>query len=73
MWTNERVYITYPQFPKDVKTGELVLIDDGKIHLKVLSTNSKDEVKCLIISGGALSSKKGVNLPKYKNFYPALL
>ncbi len=70
--TNERVYITYPQFPKDVKSGELVLIDDGKIHLKVLSTNSKDEVKCLIISGGALSSKKGVNLPNTKISLPCL-
>jgi pyruvate kinase len=70
--TNERVYITYPQFPKDVKAGELVLIDDGKIHLKVLSTNSKDEVKCLIISGGALSSKKGVNLPNTKISLPCL-
>jgi pyruvate kinase len=70
--TNERVYITYPQFPKDVKAGELVLIDDGKIHLKVLSTNGKDEVKCLIISGGALSSKKGVNLPNTKISLPCL-
>ena len=70
--TNERVYITYPQFPKDVKAGELVLIDDGKIHLKVVSTNSKDEVRCLIISGGALSSKKGVNLPNTKISLPCL-
>ena len=34
---DHRIYITYPQFPKDVNVGELVLIDDGKLHLKVVS------------------------------------
>ncbi len=67
-----RVYITYPNFPQDVKNGELVLIDDGKIHLKVNETNGKDEVKCTIINGGPLSSKKGVNLPNTKISLPCL-
>ncbi|HEY1039880.1 MAG TPA: pyruvate kinase, partial [Bacteroidia bacterium] len=67
-----RIFITYPEFPKDVKVGELVLIDDGKIHLKVVSTNQKDEVKAIIISGGTLSSKKGVNLPNTKISLPCL-
>ncbi|MBK6521813.1 MAG: pyruvate kinase [Sphingobacteriaceae bacterium] len=67
-----RVYITYPNFPKDVQVGELVLIDDGKIHLKVVSTNGKDEVRCTVISGGPLSSKKGVNLPNTKISLPCL-
>jgi pyruvate kinase len=70
--TNQSVYITYPQFPKDVKADELVLIDDGKIHLKVISTNGNDAVKCVIISGGTLSSKKGVNLPNTKISLPCL-
>src|SRR5437868_6697033 len=34
-----KIYITYPQFPQDVKAGETVLIDDGKLHLKVVETN----------------------------------
>lgn len=68
----ERVYITYPQFPQDVKVGETVLIDDGKIHLKVMETNGKDNVRCLIIAGGPLSSKKGVNLPNTKISLPCL-
>ncbi len=67
-----RVYITYPQFPQDVKVGETVLIDDGKLHLKVLSTNNKDEVLCEILIGGVLSSKKGVNLPNTKISLPCL-
>ena len=67
-----QVYITYPQFPQDVKVGETVLIDDGKIHLKVLDTNGKDNVRCLITVGGNLSSKKGVNLPNTKISLPCL-
>lgn len=70
--TKERLYITYAQFPQDVKTGELVLIDDGKIHLQVMQTNGKDEVLCKVISGGRLSSKKGVNLPNTKISLPCL-
>jgi pyruvate kinase len=70
--TKEIIYITYQQFPQDVKPGELVLIDDGKIHLKVISTNGRDEVRCSVISGGNVSSKKGVNLPNTKISLPCL-
>ncbi|MBA2610390.1 MAG: pyruvate kinase [Bacteroidetes bacterium] len=66
------IYITYPQFPQDVKVGETVLIDDGKIHLKVIDTNGKDLVRCEILVGGILSSKKGVNLPNTKISLPCL-
>jgi len=67
-----RIYITYPQFPQDVKIGETVLIDDGKLHLNVIDTNNKDEVRCMITVGGILSSKKGVNLPNTKISLPCL-
>ena len=67
-----KIYITYPQFPQDVKVGETVLIDDGKIHLRVNDTNGKDEVRCSILVGGDLSSKKGVNLPNTKISLPCL-
>ncbi|MGQ0827679.1 MAG: pyruvate kinase [Bacteroidota bacterium] len=70
--TATRVYITYPQFPKDVKVGESILIDDGKLLLKVLETNGKDEVKAVVSHGGILSSKKGVNLPNTKISLPCL-
>jgi pyruvate kinase len=70
--TADRIFITYPQFPQDVAAGELVLIDDGKITLKVIETNRKDEVRCIIIAGGTLSSKKGVNLPNTKISLPCL-
>jgi len=70
--TAEKIFITYPQFPQDVAAGELVLIDDGKITLKVIETNRKDEVRATIIAGGILSSKKGVNLPNTKISLPCL-
>ena len=70
--TAEKIFITYPQFPQDVTVGELVLIDDGTITLKVIETNQKDEVLALIIAGGVLSSKKGVNLPNTKISLPCL-
>ena len=51
------------RIPKDVKVGEKVLLDDGKIHLEVIETNLKDTVKTKVIAGGLLFSKKGLNLP----------
>jgi pyruvate kinase len=68
----DRVYITYPQFPQDVKVGETVLLDDGRLQLKVTDTNKKDEVRCTVVIGGDLSSKKGVNLPNTKISLPSL-
>lgn len=68
----ERVYITYPQFPKDVRPGEIILLDDGKLMMRVISSNGKDEVKSHVVQGGILSSKKGVNLPNTKISLPCL-
>ncbi len=70
--TAKQVYITYQEFPRDVAIGDMVLIDDGKIELKVTETNRKDTVKAVIINGGTLSSKKGVNLPNTKISLPCL-
>ena len=67
-----KIYINYPQFPKDVKKGEKVLLDDGKIQLEVIETDGVENVKCKVISGGVLSSKKGVNLPNTKISLPSL-
>ncbi|MGO4707582.1 pyruvate kinase [Chryseobacterium sp. 2TAF14] len=67
-----KVYMTYQQFPQDVKVGERILIDDGKLVLEVLETNNVDTVKAKTIQGGPLSSKKGVNLPNTNVSLPAL-
>lgn len=70
--TKEKISINYKDLPKDVKAGERILLDDGKLVLEVISTNSIDEVLCRIIHGGILSSKKGVNLPNSKLSLPSL-
>ena len=68
----EKVFMTYKQFAKDVKVGENILIDDGKLILEVLSTDQNKEVTAKVIQGGELKSKKGVNLPKTNVSLPAL-
>jgi len=68
----ERVYMNYNGFPKDVKVGEQVLLDDGKLIFEVMETNKKDTVKTKVIQGGPLRSKKGVNLPNTGLSLPAL-
>ncbi len=70
--TKERVYMNYKQFPKDVKAGERILLDDGKLMFEVLKTDGKTEVEAKVIQGGPLRSKKGVNLPNTNISLPAL-
>ena len=69
---SERVYMNYEAFPQDVKAGERILLDDGKLMFEVVETNQKDEVKTKVIQGGPLKSKKGVNLPNTNISLPAL-
>jgi len=64
--------MNYDTFPKDVNVGEMILLDDGKLHFQVISTNKKDEVKAKVLQGGPLRSKKGVNLPNTKISLPAM-
>ena len=64
--------LSYKYFAKDVKKGDKVLVDDGKLIFEVISTNKKDEVKLRNLQGGKLSSKKGVNLPNTKISTPSL-
>jgi pyruvate kinase len=72
MGTSKKVYINYSEFPKDVKVGERILVDDGKLAMEIISTNKKDEAVAKIINSGTLSSKKGVNLPNTKVSLPSL-
>lgn len=70
--TAEKVYMNYKEFPNDVNPGERILLDDGKLIFEVLETNKTDEVKAVVVQGGPLKSKKGVNLPNTKVSLPAL-
>ena len=66
------VSINYLDFPKDVAVDEKILINDGKLIFKVLKTNKKDLVHAKVLQGGALESRKGVNLPNTNISLPAL-
>lgn len=64
--------IQYKTFAEDVNTGDLILADDGKVTMKVLATNKKDQVELEIIYGDYIGSRKGVNLPFTKISMPSL-
>ena len=68
----KRISINYENFPKDIKEGDRILIDDGKLEMQVVTTNRKDTVKVRVIYDGNLSSNKGVNLPNTKISLPSL-
>ena len=70
--TTSRVYMNYKEFPKDVNPGERILLDDGKLIFEVIKTDKNTEVEALVVQGGPLKSKKGVNLPNTKVSLPAL-
>ena len=64
--------ISYLNLPKDVKPGERILLDDGKIILEVTDTNKSTQVTTKVIAGGVLYSRKGVNLPNTVISTPSL-
>ena len=77
--TNEEVIgnpdiicVTYDYLAQDLKPGEMILIDDGKIELRVLKAISDKMIECEVVSGGILSSKKGFNLPNTHISIPSL-
>jgi pyruvate kinase len=68
----ERIYVSYPNLHTDVKIGNKIMIDDGKLEVKVISIESNHDVKVEVTMGGIISSKKGINLPDTKISLPAL-
>jgi pyruvate kinase len=70
--TSDRISVRFPTLPSDIQPGEMILLDDGKLELQAVESNGIDEIKCKVISGGWLSSKKGFNLPQTKVSVPAL-
>ncbi len=67
----ERITVNYEHLPEDVHPGDLVLLDDGHIELKVTAVNSP-EVKTEVVVGGRLGEHKGVNLPGVELSAPPL-
>ncbi len=68
----ERIYVSYPNLAGDVKIGNVIMIDDGKLEVVVVDITKDGNVKVEVTLGGILSSKKGINLPDTKISLPAL-
>jgi pyruvate kinase len=62
---------TYTPLPKDVKIGDRILLDDGLLELRVVSTSETD-IQCVVVYGGELGEHKGINLPGVAVSSPAL-
>lgn len=68
----ERIYVSYPDLHDDVKVDDTIMIDDGKLEVKVKKILKNNDVQVEVTLGGMLSSKKGINLPDTKISLPAL-
>lgn len=68
----ERIYVSYPNLAGDVRVGNIIMIDDGKLEVRVKEITKSKDVKVEVTLGGILSSKKGINLPDTKISLPAL-
>ncbi|MFZ1528783.1 MAG: pyruvate kinase [Ferruginibacter sp.] len=70
--TKEKIYISYPNLTKDVRAGERIFLDDGKMEIKVEKVLNDKELEVSVILGGVLLPKKGVNFPDSTLSMPAL-
>jgi pyruvate kinase len=69
--TSEGVSTTYKRMPREVSRGDRILLGDGLIELRVLSTTSTT-VQCQVVNGGLLGEHKGINLPGVNLHIPAV-
>ncbi|GAB3894449.1 pyruvate kinase [Spirosoma agri] len=69
--TAERVSTPYKDMYKDVHPGERILMDDGKLEVRVIGTDGTDVIT-EVVYGGSMKSKKGVNLPNTRVSMPAV-
>ena len=70
--TKDKIYVSYPNLAKDVKVGERIFLDDGKMEVKLVEVLNDKEVKISVTLGGTLLPKKGVNLPDSALTMPSL-
>ncbi|MBA2746295.1 MAG: pyruvate kinase [Flavisolibacter sp.] len=68
----DRIYVSYPNLHADVKIGNKILIDDGKLEVQVTNILRNNDVQVKVTMGGNIGSKKGINLPDTKISLPAL-
>ena len=59
---HDRVSTTYDGLASDVRPGDRLLVDDGKVELRVLDVDG-DDISCEVLQGGPVSNHKGISLP----------
>jgi pyruvate kinase len=59
---HDRVSTTYGGLASDVRPGDRLLVDDGKVELRVLDVDG-DDISCEVLQGGPVSNHKGISLP----------
>ena len=69
--TPDRVSCTYTKLPQEVKVGDRLLIDDGKVAIEVTAVDGND-IRSLVVEGGPVSNNKGVSLPNVAVSVPAM-
>ncbi|MBS6453237.1 pyruvate kinase [Eshraghiella crossota] len=69
--TRERIGLTYDKLAKNVEVGTRILVDDGKIDLKVTAIKGS-KVICKVVTGGKLSNHKSINIPNVEIPMPYL-
>ncbi|MCK9857073.1 pyruvate kinase [Paenibacillus sp. ATY16] len=67
----ERIHVNYAELPLVVNPGNKILLDDGLIELEVASVNGT-EIECVILNGGVIKARKGVNLPGIRTTLPGV-
>jgi pyruvate kinase len=69
---NKIASVTYEDFARDIKEGNIILIDDGLISLEVIEVINDTDLKCIVKNGGTIKNKKGINVPNVHINLPAL-
>ncbi len=69
--TTDLIPVTYSRLAKDLRTGETILLDDGRLELTVIKKEA-NSLRCKVIRGGVLKSHKGINLPGSHLSLPSL-
>ena len=70
--TFKRIFVSYDKLAMEAEPGDAILIDDGRVELKVLTTDKKNLLTAKVVVGGKISNNKGVNLPDTKTTVPAM-
>ena len=70
--TAKQLATIYTELAKDVKPGDAILLDDGKLELKVIETDKDCEVRASVVYGGVVKPRKGINLPDSRVSAPSL-